>query len=159
MLKILEIEKKFDLVMIVEFFNESLVFLKHLLCASWKSISLLAINKSLAKQPLSEESKKKLKHLLKPEYMLFNHFYAKMKLKIEENKLLLEEGKNIILQNRQKIEQECNFEHKMTMISNRQYFVLHSLSNHSICLGHTHERRSRVFEYMKNMALTMDGSQ
>ncbi|XP_023344045.1 galactose-3-O-sulfotransferase 2 isoform X2 [Eurytemora carolleeae] len=74
--KILEIEKEFDLVMISEDFESSLVLLSQQLCWPLNKFSSLPLNsrKASAVQVLSDKSRKLLKDWLWAEDMLYTYF-------------------------------------------------------------------------------------
>ena len=74
--KILEIEQKFDLVMIAEKFDESLLLLRDIFCWDFDDITSLKLNsrKESSRKNLNETTKIKLKEYLKYDYQLYNHF-------------------------------------------------------------------------------------
>jgi len=83
--KIKEIENTFELVMIVEHFEESIVFLKHHLCWEYEDLVYLKLNahKKEEKSSLSQEARDKLRKWLTPDQMLYDHFKALFLQKIE----------------------------------------------------------------------------
>jgi len=80
-----EIEETFELVMMVEHFEESIVFLKQLLCWEYDDLVYLKLNahKKGEKSTLSPEAQEKLRKWLKPDQMLYDHFKALFEKKIE----------------------------------------------------------------------------
>ena len=83
--KIKEIEETFDLVMIVEHFDESMVLLKHLLCWDYSYLTSLKLNvhEENSKSTVSAEARKKLKDWLSSDLMLYENFKEIFKKKIE----------------------------------------------------------------------------
>ena len=74
--KIKEVDKSFDLVMIVEKFPESLILMKNELCWSTSDITSLKLNGRIeeVKKNLNSSIQSLLKEFLEPEYLLYNHF-------------------------------------------------------------------------------------
>ena len=83
--KIKELDKTFDLIMIVENFQESMVLLKHLLCWPYEDLVSLKLNvhEETSKSVLSEKARAKLKEWLKADYKLYDHFKDKLAKKME----------------------------------------------------------------------------
>ena len=83
--KIKEIEETFDLIMIVEHFDESTVLLKHLLCWEYSDLTSLKLNvhDEKSKSTLSDKARKKLKDWLSSDYTMYDHFKEIFKKKIE----------------------------------------------------------------------------
>ncbi|TRY70382.1 hypothetical protein TCAL_08905 [Tigriopus californicus] len=79
--KINELDRTFDLVMIAEHYNESVILLKDLLCWDYKDVASLKMNsrKKSAKSTLSAKAREALKEYLAGDYMLYNHFLTKFK--------------------------------------------------------------------------------
>ena len=74
--KIEEVEKRFQMVMIAEYFSESLVMMKKELCWEWDDVTSFHLNgrKKNDKHPLDETTRSLLKEYLKSDYKLYNHF-------------------------------------------------------------------------------------
>ena len=74
--KLEEVDKTFDLVMITERFPESLVLMKHLLCWQYSDLTSLKLNsfEVKSKSVVSDRAREALKHLLWPDYLLYDHF-------------------------------------------------------------------------------------
>ena len=74
--KIKQIEKNFDLVMIAEFFSESLLLLKHNLCWQLADLTSFQLNSRMesGKVKLDPETRRLLAAYLKHDYLLYNHF-------------------------------------------------------------------------------------
>jgi len=83
--KIKEIESTFGLVMIVEHFEESIVFLKHELCWEYDDLVYLKLNahKKGGKSTISQRAQEKLRKWLKADQMLYDHFKALFLQKLE----------------------------------------------------------------------------
>ncbi len=73
--KIKEIEDTFDLIMIAEHFDESIVLLKHLLCWNYSDLTSLKLNihDPKTKSTLSDKARKKLKEWLRSDYTMYDH--------------------------------------------------------------------------------------
>lgn len=87
MTKLLErLDEVFDLVMITERYDESLVLLKNLMCWTTEDISYISINrgKNDLKSNLSEKTREKLLRLDQPDVLLYNFFYKRFEQKLEE---------------------------------------------------------------------------
>ena len=80
-----EIESTFGLVMIVEHFEESIVFLKHELCWEYDDLVYLKLNahKKGGKSTLSQGAQDKLRKWLRADQMLYDHFKALFLQKLE----------------------------------------------------------------------------
>ena len=79
MMKIKQIDKHFDLVMIAEFFSESMVLLKHKLCWSTADVKSFHLNGRMenGKSKLNTVTRQRLAKYLESDYMLYNHFRKK----------------------------------------------------------------------------------
>ena len=77
--KIKEIDNTFDLVMVAEHFDESMVLMKDLLCWEYEDVANLKLNshKEASKSEISEEGRLKLENWLKGDVMVYNHFNRK----------------------------------------------------------------------------------
>ena len=74
--KIQEIDETFDLILIMEHFDESLVLLKHELCWSYEDLATFKLNvhEETSKTVISKEAREKLKTWLDPSYKLYQYF-------------------------------------------------------------------------------------
>ena len=74
--KIQEIDETFDLIVIKEYFNESLVLLKHKLYWSYEDLATFKLNvhEETSKSVISKEAKEKLRAWLDPSYKLYEYF-------------------------------------------------------------------------------------
>lgn len=83
--KIAEVDSTFDLVLITEKFQESMVLLKNLLCWDYGDLTSLKLNAHDAstKSSLSGKARAKLKTWLWADYQLYDHFLAKFNNEIE----------------------------------------------------------------------------
>ena len=77
--KINEIDEHFDLVMIAEYFSESLVLLKDMLCWELEDVSSFHLNGRMndRKYQLDNNTRALLADYLKYDYLLYNHFKEK----------------------------------------------------------------------------------
>ena len=82
--KIKQIEEDFDLVLIADRFEESVVLLKNALCWTYKDISYLKLNarQEGKKSALSDKARKALEEWLKSDYELYNHFSEKFEREV-----------------------------------------------------------------------------
>jgi len=79
-----ELSQRFDLIMIKEHFDESLILLKEELCWSCQDIAYKVANQSLKpKRIISTETKSKLRHLLQYEFELYHFFLQKLRRKMD----------------------------------------------------------------------------
>jgi len=110
LMKILETEKNFDLVLILEKMDESLILLANLLCLSLEEVTSLKVNEmNVAKENLDESEITVLKDWLWAEYLLYDRFAEnleqnilkfgrkKMELKIAEYRLLQQDVEKMCL--------------------------------------------------------------
>ena len=83
--KIKEISETFDLVMVMEQFDESMVLLKHLLCWEYSNLTSLKLNSrdESSKSQISDEARQKLKEWLNSDMVFYNHFKELFKTKLE----------------------------------------------------------------------------
>ena len=83
--KIEELDNRFHLVMITELFDESITMLRRELCWSFSDVGSLRLNsvQKGKKSNISSEAKSALKKLFWPDYMLYNHFLAKLKARLK----------------------------------------------------------------------------
>ena len=74
--KIEEIETDFDLVMIAEYFYESLILLRHELCWDLQDVTSFTLNARIKsdKDKMKKRTRILLANYLKYDYMLYNHF-------------------------------------------------------------------------------------
>ena len=112
--KIEEIAEKFDLVMIVEKFEESLILMKNALCWDYSDITSLKLNarKSESSQ-LKDSTRILLKELLKSDYLLYNHFVEVFEKKLEAfDKKKMEEELNQLSLANEEISSQCSISSK-----------------------------------------------
>ncbi|XP_065562283.1 galactosylceramide sulfotransferase-like isoform X1 [Artemia franciscana] len=81
-----EVEKNFDLVMVVEKFEESMVLLKHLLCWDYKDFVFFKLNarKEESKLKLSADQADKLRRWLKADNFLYTRLRKVFEKKVKE---------------------------------------------------------------------------
>ena len=74
--KIQEIDETFDLILIMEHFNEAMVILKHVLCWSYDDLANFRLNvhDNSTKTVISEKARNRLKTWLEPSYEFYNYF-------------------------------------------------------------------------------------
>lgn len=109
--KIDEIESTFDLVLLTEEFDASMVLLKDLLCWDYADMTSLKLNaqKSSSKSKLSAMGREKLSSWMAADYKLYNHFQDKFQQEIENygGQLKLKHELEILKHANQEVEQDC----------------------------------------------------
>ena len=73
---IAQIESNFDLIMVMEQFDESLLLLRELMCWEWDDMMYLKLNsqQKTKQSKLSPDGRARLKMFLKSDYLLYDHF-------------------------------------------------------------------------------------
>ena len=106
--KVHELNQEFDLVLIAEKFDESLVLLQDLLCWGTKDLTYLKLNERIpsAKTKMTEDTRKLLKEWLWADYILYNHFKHKLQAKILKIPNLKPKLNELIIAN-EEIKAEC----------------------------------------------------
>ncbi len=86
--KIATFDEQFDLVLITERFEESMVMLQDLLCWPLEEFAFLRQNERLAegRSNMTEETRATLHQWLWADYLLYNHFKEKLERKLEDRK-------------------------------------------------------------------------
>jgi len=80
-----KLDEAFDLVMIFEKYEESLVLLKDLLCWKFEDMTYKIVNRAeKAKTTLSQKAQMALRGFLRQEYDLYNHFRARFEEKVRK---------------------------------------------------------------------------
>jgi hypothetical protein len=82
--KINEVDETFDLVMVAERFDESLVLLRQLMGWSADTVTSLKLNAQTKKAGLSVQARATLAEWLAADYKLYNHFKAKFERTVED---------------------------------------------------------------------------
>eukprot|EP00090_Calanus_glacialis_P019168 TRINITY_DN29507_c0_g1_i1.p1 TRINITY_DN29507_c0_g1~~TRINITY_DN29507_c0_g1_i1.p1 ORF type:complete len:416 (-),score=122.28 TRINITY_DN29507_c0_g1_i1:24-1271(-) len=84
--KIEEMEDTFDLVLMAERFDESMILLKNKLCWDYEDVVNFKLNarKESRKTILSPEAKSALKEYLASDYLLYEHFKAKFEAEVDK---------------------------------------------------------------------------
>ncbi|XP_006816710.1 galactosylceramide sulfotransferase-like [Saccoglossus kowalevskii] len=85
------IEKDFDLVMLLEYFDESLILLKRLLCWKLEDILYLKINQRKKLTPVQSNAEQLYRHFSQADYTLYEHFAAIIQRRMSESPGLHEE--------------------------------------------------------------------
>ena len=107
--KIAQIENNFDLIMVMEQFDESLVLLRELMCWDWDDITYLKLNsqqKSKQSQ-LSPDGRAILKMFLKSDYMLYDHFKKRFEETLTRYTGNMEHDLSILQSLNQEIQMDC----------------------------------------------------
>ena len=86
--KIAEIDANFDLIMIMEHFDESLLLLRDLLCWDWEDMTYLKLNswQDSKRSHLSSEGRAILKNWLRGDYLLYDHFKRRFDQAVKDYK-------------------------------------------------------------------------
>jgi len=84
--KIDEIEDTFDLILMAERFDESMILLKDKLCWDYRDVVNFKLNarKESKKTALSQEARSALKDYLASDYLLYDHFKAMFEARIDK---------------------------------------------------------------------------
>ena len=104
------VDELFDLVLVVERMDESLIFLKELLCWEYSDLVFFTKNarKDEVKKEISQGSIEKLKRLQSADALLYNHFLAKHnKAVIRYGKEKMENEVSILRSLRQSMFEDC----------------------------------------------------
>ena len=113
--KIDDIDASFDLVMIAEHFEESMVLLRDLLCWHDHDVTHLNLNsrkkKRVHRDDLSRETTRALRSKLAPDLMLYRHFKDKFNRRVREYGVKrMEEGVERLRKLNDKVERICSSE-------------------------------------------------
>ena len=104
------LNSEFDLVMIMDYFDESLVLLKRLLCWQIDDILSIKVNERLEKEKatyLSDRIQENVKRWSKADVLLFNYFNATFWRKVEMEGSGFYEDLSAFRQRKLKIEKMC----------------------------------------------------
>ncbi len=84
--KIAEIESEFDLILIAERFDESMLLLRDFLCLNFEDVTYLKLNsrQKSAKSSLSDVARRNLASWLWADYALYDHFKAKFERRLRD---------------------------------------------------------------------------
>ena len=84
--KITEVEDSFNLIMMVERFEESLILMKNELCWDYTELTSLKLNGRVndVKTKLNATTRSLLKEFLQNDYLVYNHFYKIFEDKVEQ---------------------------------------------------------------------------
>ena len=84
--KIFELDETFDLVMMADRFDESMILLKDLLCWDYEDIVNFKLNarKESKKVELSQEARSELRRYMAADYALYQHFEQIFERKLKE---------------------------------------------------------------------------
>jgi len=84
--KIEDLDNTFDLVLMAERFDESMILLKHQLCWDFRDVVNFKLNarKESKKTTLSQEARAALKDYLASDYLLYDHFKAKFDAQVDK---------------------------------------------------------------------------
>merc|ERR1719468_1269110 len=163
-----QVDNNFDLVLMMERFEESLILLKDLLCWDMRDIENLILNSAglETKARLSEDSRKWLEEYLSADLKLYNYFKIKFDEKLQQfgdERMKLEmiklKKQNENMKALCKIETEANYimEQKKIVVkqetsSNNPYCRLMVDENIEIVRKVTEVQRKRANKFLHNLA-------
>ena len=104
------LNKEFDLIMIMDYFDESLVLLKRLLGWDIDDILYVKVNERLGKEKaskLSDRVQESIKRWNKADVLLFNYFNATFWIKVEMEGPAFYEDLSAFRERKLKLEQQC----------------------------------------------------
>jgi len=143
------VDQKFDLVLIVELWTESLMFLKQLLNFDLEDVVQPKLNfASEEKEELSRENEAFLRNALWPDYLLYNHFLRKMKLEISKHKEYLEQEIAKYEREMNFVSSTCEFGFKGRNTFNAVNPFLKEAKNKKLCQRFLPVTRHDVAKYM-----------
>lgn len=107
--KIAEIEADFDLIMVMEHFDESLVLLRELLCWDWVDMTYLKLNswQETRRSFISPVGRAKLKAWLWGDLLLYNHFKKQFDNAVRKNGDNMEHGLKMLHYLNKGIKMDC----------------------------------------------------
>lgn len=107
--KIAQIEADFDLIMVMEQFDESLVLLRELLCWDWDDMTYFKLNswQDVRRSPLSPDGRARLKTWLWGDYLLYNHFKKRFDEKLRKYGDNMKHDLKMLRSLNQDIEMDC----------------------------------------------------
>ena len=107
--RIAQIEVNFDLIMVMEQFDESLVLLRELMCWKWEDMTYLKLNsqQESRRSPLSPAGRARLKMWLRGDYQLYDHFKKRFEEAIRKYSGNLKADLKILRSLNKEIEADC----------------------------------------------------
>jgi len=99
-------ESRYDLVMISDYFLESIVLLKHELCWNWEDVAFFVSNARAHKELPNEELSRKIEEWNHFDFKLFSHFNRTLWEKIQKLKTF-KEDKNTLEGVLEKFQKHC----------------------------------------------------
>lgn len=88
-------ESRYELVMISDYFSESIVLLKHALCWNWEDVAFFVSNARAHKEVPDEELSRKIEEWNHFDFKLFNHFNDTLWQKIQKLETFEEDKKTL----------------------------------------------------------------
>ena len=108
--KIEEMDETFDLVLMAERFDESMILLKDQLCWDYQDVVNFKLNarKESKKTTLSQDARAALKEYLASDYLLYDYFKAKFEARVDQFGLpRLSEELSVLRQANEKMKSKC----------------------------------------------------
>ena len=147
------LNKEFDLIMIMDYFDESLVLLKRLLGWDIDDILYVKVNERLGKEKasnLSDRVQENIKRWNKADVLLFNYFNATFWRKVEMEGPAFYEDLSAFRERKLKLEQQCftNYGTEMQRIWGKKFTKGYSLR----------KDLNSSFEYVCNLLIKTENS-
>ena len=147
------LNKEFDLIMIMDYFDESLVLLKRLLGWDIDDILYVKVNERLGKEKasnLSDRVQENIKRWNKADVLLFNYFNATFWRKVEMEGPAFYEDLSAFCERKLKLEQQCftNYGTEMQRIWGQKFTKGYSLR----------KDLNSSFEYVCNLLIKTENS-
>ena len=147
------LNKEFDLIMIMDYFDESLVLLKRLLGWDIDDILYVKVNERLGKEKasnLSDRVQENIKRWNKADVLLFNYFNATFWRKVEMEGPAFYEDLSAFRERKLKLEQQCftNYGTEMQRIWGQKFIKGYSLR----------KDLNSSFEYVCNLLIKTENS-
>ena len=134
--KIAQIEADFDLVMVMEQFDESLVLLKEQLCWDWSDITYFKLNswQDTRRSSLSPEGRARLKTWLWGDYWIYEHFKKRFVSAVRKYGDNMEHDLKILRSLNQDIKMDCIKVWVVTLcLENLCHMFYNTLLSHAGC--------------------------
>jgi len=146
------VSRHFDLVIIVELWDESMLMLKKLLDMDMEDIIQVPDHKTQYREEISSVSRKKLEELLWPEYLIYNFFKYKLMATISKEGKYVSDGKAYIESINRRIANECSFMWGKAPQAARYFGMKRRCANkcNEFCSQVLGKRNISLIHYMQN---------
>jgi len=140
-------EKEFDLVLIVEYWAESLLLLKSLLNMQVEDVIHFRTNVAQRHRGLSSKNRSKLKSILWPEYELYDHFKATLMKKAYARRHILAKEELQYKRRLKRLEKSCGVKYQKGSNFHSLHPVLRNSSKE--CRSALSGNPGDVYKYMR----------